>query len=171
MEGRDYKPGEFLGNRDASRSKKMRHRPTARGQVEEKTSEMSLSYWEEYVKRFIEVYQLDAGQIPMAYSILNDVKAKAKSYRKDHSVEFAEIRRNINRLTQAGTTQPSKNKELKDWQAKQEKLEKPLLDMFSDLAQRLMAIPTEDQIKAVAGEQKPADPNAAKKIPAKADKK
>jgi len=166
----DYKPGEFLGGQGPARSRKTRHRPVHK-EVEERTSETSLAYWEMYVKKFIDLYQLESGQIPMAWSVLSELKAKAKSYRQDHSLEFAEIRRNIDRLTQAGTTQPSKNKELKEWQTKQEKLEKPLLDMFQELAQRLMAIPSEEQIKAVAGEAKPAEKTATETKPAKAEKK
>jgi hypothetical protein len=138
-----YKSGEFLGNQPNRRNKNTPPPP----KVEELMGPTSFNFWEQYVKLFIESFQLDSGQIPMAYTILNDMKTKAKAYRSDHSQEFVEVRENSARLTRVETTQPAKNKELQEWKKKQEKLEKPLLDMFDELKERLMAVPTDEQRK------------------------
>jgi hypothetical protein len=155
----DYKSGEFLGNQP----NRKRKTPTA-PPVEELMGPTSFSFWEQYVKLFIESFQLDSGQIPMAYTILNDMKTRAKAYRADHTREFAEARENIARLTRMETTQPAKNKELQEWKKKLEKLDKPLLEMFDELKERLMAVPTDDQRKAaqeVLGGNEPKDKAAA----------
>jgi len=141
----EYKPGEFMGRRGQMN----KHNAAPNSEAgEERTSQTSLSYWEEYVKLFIESYQLDAGQIPMAYAVLNDIKKQAKAYRPDHTREFAEVKDMIARLSRSSTTQPNQDKELKKWKDKELELEKPLLGMFDELAQRLMAIPTDEQRKA-----------------------
>jgi hypothetical protein len=137
-----YKSGEFLGNQP------QRPRKTeSSARMEELMGPTSFTFWEQYVKLFIESFQLDSGQIPMAYSILNDMKTRAKAYRADHGREFVEAREMIAQLTRAGSTQPAKSKELKEWKKKLDKLEKPLLDMFSELKDRLMAVPTDEQRK------------------------
>ncbi len=141
----EYKSGEFLGNGHAKRPRKPGQAEAAEPEI---LSQTSVKFWEQYVKMFIEAFQLDAGQIPMAYTILNDMKARAKAYRQDHSREFAEVKETVNRLTRTSTTQPDQDKELKKWKAKEQALEKPLLDMFDELKQRLMAIPTDEQRKA-----------------------
>ncbi len=138
-----YKSGEFLGNQTR------RNRPgSPQPQMEELIGPTSFAFWEQYVKLFIESFQLDSGQIPMAYTILNDMKTRAKAYRNDHGREMVEAREMVARLTKAGSTQPAKNKELQEWKKKQAKLDKPLLDMFDELKERLMAIPTDEQRKA-----------------------
>jgi hypothetical protein len=160
-----YKSGEFLGNQPRQ-NRLSRTSP----RMEELIGPTTFAFWEQYVKLFIESFQLDSGQIPMAYTILNDMKTRAKAYRNDHARELTEAREMVARLTKAGSTQPAKNKELQEWKTKQTKLEKPLLDMFEELKERLMAIPTDEQRKSAQealgepkGQDKPQATQKAKK--------
>ncbi len=141
-----YRPGEFLNN-----SRRRRRARNMRKQQQAKTLDPTrFDFWEMYVKTFIGAFQLDEGQITLAYSVLNDMKARANAYRADHAREFQEIKQNISKLSSANTTQPNKNrtKELETYKKKLEKLNQPLLDMFEELKQRLMDIPTDAQRKA-----------------------
>jgi hypothetical protein len=111
-------------------------------------SPASLSFWDKYVKMFIEAFQLDAGQQSMVYSVVNDLKTKAKAYREDHKAEFVEISRASKQFIKRGALKQDDEKKYAELQKKKEKLEKPISDMFDDLKQRLMAIPTDDQRKS-----------------------
>jgi hypothetical protein len=160
-----YKEGEFL-NDNRPRNKQGQKKPiiSVKPKEQELMSMTSVSYWEQYVKLFVESFQLDQGQIPMAYSILTEMKDRAKAYREDHSRQYAEIKKNLDQLTKVNATQPDQNEELKAWQKKLEKLEQPLLDMFNELKDRLMAIPTDDQRKAFQGaSSRAAGPKAPEK--------
>jgi hypothetical protein len=112
-----------------------------------KFSQSSFSFWDQYVKMFIEAFQLDAGQRTMVSSIVNDIKTKAKAYRDDHKAEFAEIDKAITGLRKGNLSEKEKSKIYAELQKKYSKLEKPLGDMFDDLKQRLMAVPTDAQRK------------------------
>lgn len=159
-----YKPGEFLNKPVRQQPAPAMNEPPL---PQEKMTDISVSYWEEYVKQFIAAYQLDSGQIPMAYTVLNDIKSKAKAYRDDHAQELVAAKREIHRLESApASTQPNQAKDLAKAKERLAALEKPLRDMFADLTQRLMAIPTDEQCKAVletSGEGKPAAATDAKK--------
>jgi len=137
----EYTPGEFLSNRSKRAQTRVQKKP-------EKVNITSADSWEEFVKLFIDAFQLDQGQITMAYSMLNDMRAKAKAYRDDHSGEFAEVTAMLEKLKQVPATQPDQQQELKKWQTKLDQLNKPLLDMYNELGTRLNAIPTEAQRKA-----------------------
>jgi hypothetical protein len=113
-----------------------------------KYSESSLSFWDQYVKMFIEAFQLDAGQCTMVNSIVNDAKTKAKAYREEHKTEFSEISKATKELWKSRASEQEKNKTYAELKKKYAKLEKPLSDMFVDLKQRLMAVTTEDQRKS-----------------------
>ncbi len=111
-------------------------------------SQSSFTFWDQYVKMFIEAFQLDAGQRTMVNSIVNDIKTKAKAYREDHKAEFAEIDKAVGVLRKSKVSEQEKTKTYAELQKKYGKLEKPLNDMFEDLKQRLMAVPTDDQRKS-----------------------
>lgn len=133
-------------------------------------STTSFDFWDLYVKAFIEAFQLDAGQIPMAYSVLNDTKALAHAYRKDHESEFAHAERELADFR--GREKPGATgtaDALADRRKRLEKLNRPLLDLFDQLKTRLMKIPTDRQRRAaldVLGAETPGnegkkDPNPA----------
>jgi hypothetical protein len=113
-----------------------------------KFSQSSMSFWDQYVKMFIEAFQLDAGQCTMANSIVNDAKTKAKAYREDHKTEFAEIDKATKELRKSKASEKEKTKAYEELKKKYAKLEKPLNDMFDDLKVRLMAVTTEEQRKS-----------------------
>jgi hypothetical protein len=155
-----YEPGEFLNRRPRRESP---NKPRQKDQ--EKMSPTSFDFWELYVKTFIDAFQLDQGQITLAYSVLNDLKTQAQAYRKDHESEIREIDRQIQELSRP-TTQPDpkQNEELKSWQKKLAKANQPLFDMFETLKVKLMDIPTDAQRKAaqtILGGEEPAKTDSA----------
>jgi hypothetical protein len=143
----DYKPGEFLNNR------KNRHKNAPAGNEqtqnveEENLTPTSLGFWELYVKTFIDAFQLEKGQVTLAWSVLNDLKVKAQAYRHDHEEEFTDLTQKIEQLTKT-KADAKRDESLKNTQEKLDKLNQPLMSMFDELKERLMAIPTEAQRKA-----------------------
>lgn len=144
----DYKPGEFLNSR---KNKHNRNAPAANEQTQpvqqEELTPTSLGFWELYVKTFIEAFQLEKGQVTLAWSVLNDLKVKAQAYRHDHEEEFMSLTQKIEQLTKA-KADTKRDENLKTTQEKLDKLNQPLMGMFDELKERLMAIPTEAQRKA-----------------------
>jgi hypothetical protein len=140
----EYKSGEFIG-----KSKKHGRRPAEQAQnvPEEELTPTSLGFWELYVKTFIDAFQLDKGQTTLAWSVLNDLKVKAQAYREDHQEEFNTLTQKVQQLTQA-KADAKQAENLKSAQADLEKLNQPLMEMFDELKERLMAIPTDAQRKA-----------------------
>jgi hypothetical protein len=114
-------------------------------------SAASYDYWELYVKTFIEAFGLDKGQQAMAYSVLSDMKSKAEIYRKDHAAQYEEAQKRIDELRGYKITDKVGGKNAMEALAEKRKqlqdIDKPLLDMFEELKQRLMKIPTEQQRK------------------------
>lgn len=137
-----YEPGEFLNRR----GKKRQQTGKKAKQSAKKLEPTSFGFWEMYVKTFIEAFQLDKGQITLAYSVLNDIKTKANAYRQDHARAYVEVNKNIEQVSSAAT-QPDKKK-IEDYKKKLTELDKPLLDMFEELKKRLMDIPTDKQRKS-----------------------
>ena len=142
----DYQPGEFLNKRNRANRQQTANKPTQTVQEEELTP-TSLGFWELYVKTFIEAFQLEKGQVTLAYSVLNDLKVKAQAYRHDHQDEFTNLTQKIQQLTQA-KADAKRDENLKVTQEKLDTLNQPLMDLFEELKERLMAIPTEAQRKA-----------------------
>jgi hypothetical protein len=144
----DYKPGEFLNNR---KNRNNRNGPAANEQAqnvqEENLTPTSLGFWELYVKTFIDAFQLEKGQVTLAWSVLNDLKVKAQAYRHDHEEEFMDLTQKVEQLTQA-KADAKRDENLKNTQEKLDKLNQPLMAMFDELKERLMAIPTQAQRKA-----------------------
>ncbi len=111
----------------------------------------SYDYWELYVKTFIEAFELDKGQRTMAYSVLGDMKQRADTYRKDHAGEYAEAQKNIAELRRYKISDKVGGRNVMEVLAERKKrledIDKPLMDMFEELKQRLMKIPTDQQRK------------------------
>jgi hypothetical protein len=139
----NYKPGEFVRQK---KHRKGKGKELPKKEPEEQYSPTSFNFWELYVKTFIEAFGLDEGQQTLAYSVLADMKKVAEAYRKDHSQEFGELIAKIEAIKKMNTTKPDANtEELASLQKKLEEANKPILDMFDELKERLMAIPTEAQ--------------------------
>jgi hypothetical protein len=127
----------------------------------------SLDFWELYVKTFIDAFELDKGQRTMAYSVLGDMKLKAKSFREDHAREYAEAKKRINELREHKVSENVGGKNVLTLLAERKKqlqdIDKPLLEMFEELKLRLMKIPTEQQQKKAFNRPESADgPKKAK---------
>lgn len=112
--------------------------------------------WEYYVRRFIEDYQLDAGQAESAWSVLRTMREEARSYREAHREALARLDTEYAKLT-AGTrktdTQALKKARERriELDKQREVLEKPIRhDMFERLKKQLDAIPRDDQKQARA---------------------
>jgi len=83
--------------------------------------------WEDYVRGFIALYALDAGQVAAAESILVEVLARAVDYLRYHAVELARV--------------PRHERDAHEQYA-------PLRALFEELKARLAGIPTEAQKRA-----------------------
>jgi hypothetical protein len=107
----------------------------------------STDFWDLYVQIFIEAFQLDRGQQTLAYSLLSEMKIKARAYFSDHTAEFTSLESAFASLKENKNTQSSLHIELLK---KKEKLELPILEMFQQLRERLMKIPTREQTESAA---------------------
>jgi hypothetical protein len=90
------------------------------------------STWEDYVRSFIALYQLDPGQVTAAESILAELLARAADYVRAHHAELVEVPR-----AQRGTDERYAE----------------VRGLFEELRTRLLRIPREAQIQAVRGKQ------------------
>jgi hypothetical protein len=113
-----------------------------RGRLPAKHWDYDPSTWERYVRAFIALYDLDAGQIDAAESILAELLARAADYMWSHRVALADIPR--------------------DQRSTHERF-RPLRDMFAELKTRLARIPRDAQRRAVEAQSrsrpKPARPH------------
>ncbi len=91
----------------------------------------------EYVKKFIADYELTAGQIETANSILREIKLRADGYTKSHEQELGAIKARIVSETDL--------KEKKKLTVEQGKLTRPLQQLFAELKGRLDGIPEKAQ--------------------------
>lgn len=107
----------------------------------------SSDFWDLYVQTFIEAFQLDRGQRTLAYSLLGEMKSQAQAYTADHRAEYLAIE---NALADLKNDSARQNTTREEWLMKKEKLDRAILEMFERLRERLMAIPTQDQIKSAA---------------------
>ncbi len=110
--------------------------------------------WTSYVRSFAQLYELDEGQRNTAYSLLRQLKERARQYRESNKAEFDQIEKQKNELTAgARKNDPQERKQASEAFArlreKREKLEKPISDdMFAELKRKLEQIPTDNQRKA-----------------------
>jgi len=154
-----YRAGEMkYGLSGPRRRRGKRPSPRPPQPREQKTELTSFDFWEDFVRKFIDAFQLDPGQRTFAYSILSDKKAEAQAYRRDRAAEFAEVLATIKRLSKKNTTKPAESQALKEAKNKLAELNQPLIDMFNELREKLIEIPTEEQRRAalrLLGEEEP----------------
>ncbi len=115
--------------------------------------------WEQYVRDFIQKYQLDEGQTQRANSILKDCLDQGRSYmaRKKADVE------DLDKKIQEAQGKPDKAADLKQFNEQRTKLLEPLERIFETrLKPRLDRIPTSAQLEAAG----PPAPAAKPKTPA-----
>ncbi|NLX05409.1 MAG: hypothetical protein GXY33_09715 [Phycisphaerae bacterium] len=143
----DYKPGEF---RYGLIGQPPRNQQQNRQNPDGDYDQTSTSYWELYVKMFVEAFQLDQGQRTMAYSVLSEIKTRAEAYRRDHQRQLTDAQQALAQLQRSTATKPIDKEQLQKLQQQVEQLNQPLLTMFDELCQRLLAIPTDQQRRVAA---------------------
>ena len=121
--GQEYGPGFSAEERAALLRLKVRPR---------RHFEYDPSTWEAYVRNFIALYDLDAGQATAAESILAELLARATDHLTANFVELAEVPRQYRQTHERYAV---------------------LRSMFEELRVRLARIPTDAQKRAVAGQQ------------------
>ena len=96
----------------------------------------SLEWWDGYVESFIKNYELDAGQIATARSILKELKGRAAAYQETHKDDFARVEGELAAARKAND--PDKIN-----RAEQEfrKLKSFMEPLFEELKTRLAKIP------------------------------
>lgn len=111
--------------------------PTKSPKDVQEQPERLVSHFEEYVKQFIEDYQLTKNQIETAQSILREVLVRAKNHEQSKAKEIAAAKE---KLSSAKDTKDRKR-------AKQEldTLNKPMEDLFTEMTTRLDSIPDKGQ--------------------------
>lgn len=122
-------------------------------------------WWDGYVHEFIRRHELTDAQSESALSILRDMKQRARQYRAGKQEEFKQVE---DRLRDANQTSDPKLKQTKVriWMQIQKKLNKPILDMFQELKDRLDVIPTDAQ-KRKAKTLRPKPQESRRRTPAK----
>ncbi|UCG16651.1 MAG: hypothetical protein JSV19_01175 [Phycisphaerales bacterium] len=96
----------------------------------------SLEWWDGYVESFIKNYELDAGQITTARSILKELKERAAAYQETHKDDLARVEAELAAARKAND--PDKIN-----RAEQEfrKLKSFMEPLFEELKTRLSKIP------------------------------
>jgi hypothetical protein len=148
-----YVPGELrnAANQQREERRKRREQRKQDEQAAVNYEPTSLSYWELYLKTFIEAYQLNQGQKTFAYSIFAEARTKAQAYRKDHNAEIEATQSAITSAkvaTASAPTDKAKLNQLKELQKKLDTLNQPLMAIFEEMQEKLMTIPTPEQMDA-----------------------
>lgn len=107
--------------------------PTAQTMAGQSTGgipENPIGPWEQYVREFIQRYQLDPAQQATAQSVLREVLKRRVSYEQSHRLDFAAARKITNSSERDGRLA---------------ELNKPVVSMFDELKRRLNHIPSSAQ--------------------------
>ena len=99
--------------------------------------------WEEYVRRFIRIYNLDEGQRDAVRSCLAELKHRALAHRDRRREDIARLEERIAEHT-------GSDKDLAKIKAQLVELYGPVDEMFRELKRRIEQIPTAEQKDAVA---------------------
>jgi len=109
--------------------------------------------WEQYVKNFIAIYNLDSGQQQTALSVLRTLREEAARYRDAHKDEYSKLEAEEAAMAKAEpkTDHEDLKKSMDQARERMEhrrRLEKPIGEMFVRLKNQLERIPTGDQRRA-----------------------
>lgn len=110
------------------------------------SSAVAIDGWAAYVERFIQRYHLDDAQARSARAVLNEMRARAEEY-------LTRARHEIRDLV-------STPKDARDdaWHARRTEVERPIVEYFDQLIDRLHALLTPAQQRQY-GPQPPAEPS------------
>jgi len=106
--------------------------------------EHTIDYWDMYVRRFIERYQLDAAQREKAMAILDESKKRAREYSVSHKEDIEKLRAKLRELW----GKPKMRQERLAVRKQLQELNKPVRDIFAEMRRRLEQIPTDAQRKS-----------------------
>jgi hypothetical protein len=101
--------------------------------------------WDRYVEEFIRDYNLDDSQSEAAHSILRECKQRAQDYRNSKRSEFRQVEERMRDAKRGDQTPEVRTNKLKIWTQIERSLNKPILDLFQELQNRLEPIPTDAQ--------------------------
>lgn len=107
------------------------------------------SYWEHYVRRFVDLHQLSTEQVQTARRILRDCQEQARSYCKSMSLEFRRLDSELAEIRERVPPPPLER--LQQFDRKYRELMKPIDRIFEEsLKPRLEKVPTRAQLEAAA---------------------
>lgn len=107
------------------------------------------SYWEYYVRRFVEQHQLSTEQAQAAHRILRDCQEQARSYCKSMSLEFRRLDSELAEIREKVPPPPLER--LQQFDQKVRELIRPIDRIFKDsLKPRLEKVPTRAQLATAA---------------------
>ncbi|MCB9850599.1 MAG: hypothetical protein H6817_07825 [Phycisphaerales bacterium] len=101
--------------------------------------------WERYVREFRQDYRLDDDQSEAALSILKECMQRAEDYRKSKRAEFAQVEERLRDANRADLSPEARTAKTRVWVQIERALNKPIVDLFQELKDRLEPIPTEAQ--------------------------
>ncbi|MCG3126943.1 MAG: hypothetical protein CHACPFDD_01798 [Phycisphaerae bacterium] len=108
--------------------------------------------WEDYVKTFIKVYELDGGQIQRAWTIHKTCLEQAESYEKRRKSEIEAAEAEVGRLMSLAPDAKERLEKLGPAVRERTKLEEPIVRIFDEqLSPRLERLPTRAQRDAYPG--------------------
>ncbi len=106
-----------------------------------------VSHFAQYVKQFIEDYELTADQIETANSILREIEGRAKNHEQAKAKEIAAVKE--------GLAKEKDLKKLRSLKQQQRELTQPLDDLFAELKKRLDSIPEKAQLERFRAKSEP----------------
>jgi hypothetical protein len=101
--------------------------------------------WDRYVENFIRDYKLDDQQSEAARSVLKECKQRAEDYRQSKRSEFAQVQEHLRDANRPERSPEARASMLRVATKVQRSLNKPILDLFQELQNRLEPIPTDAQ--------------------------
>jgi hypothetical protein len=117
--------------------------------------------WDRYVEKFIKDYQLDDAQSETAWSILRECKRRARDHRTAKRDRYAEVQRALEDANRGSQPADVRAAKMRVWRQIEKSLNKPIMDLYVELQNRLDKIPTDAQRARVEGKSSVARRNAA----------
>ena len=102
-------------------------------------------WWDSYVQEFIRRFELDDAQSEAALSVLRECKSRARTYRQSREKDFAQAGERLRQARSAGQPPEVQKAKIRIWTQIEKGLNKPIVDLFQELKDRLDRIPTDAQ--------------------------
>ncbi len=119
--------------------------PNADAHTESKNLE---DWWDAYVREFIRRHSLDDAQAETAWSILRELKGRARTYRLSKAKDFKMLEQRMSEVHRRGQPPEVLQARIEAYEKMKTSLNKPILDLFQELQQRLERIPRSVQKQA-----------------------